>query len=101
MNQFLPRSTLRPEVAAFLCRQHRLPIGDQWLAARGGATRAVVDPGTGQPIAPVAEGGAADMAVAGPVGRKVFESAPWRSTKPAQRQQLELRLADKTVAVSL
>lgn len=97
MNQFLPRSTLRPEVAAFLCRQHRLLVGDPWLAARSGATRAVRGPGTGQTTAPVVEGDAAGIEAAGPVSA----SGPWRSMKPLQRQQLKLRLAVKTVAASL
>ncbi|WP_321886164.1 aldehyde dehydrogenase family protein [Burkholderia cenocepacia] len=98
MSLFLPPSTLRPDVSAFLGRQHRLLIGDEWVAARSGATRTVLDPGTGKPIATVAEGGAADIDAAVAAARKAFESGPWPLMKPAERQLLMLRLADRIEA---
>lgn len=68
-------------------------IGGQWVQAASGATFASLNPATGQEIARIPDGGAADINRAVAAARGAFQG-PWRKVKPAQRQAILLRLAD-------
>ena len=85
---------LGAEAAAFLAGPHRLLIGGAWVEARSGKTFEVTDPATGQMIARVAEGDAADIALAVAAARRAFEEGPWPRMSPAERGKLLWRLAD-------
>lgn len=83
-----------PLAAAFLARDHRLLIGGEWVAPRSVGTIAVYDPATGEQIATVAAGCAADVDRAVAAAREAFERGPWRSTSGAERARLMWRLSD-------
>jgi phenylacetaldehyde dehydrogenase len=78
----------------FVARRHRLLIDGQWVEARSGKTFAVYDPASGQQIAQVAEGGAADIDLAVAAARRAFEDGPWSRLKPTERGKLVWRLGD-------
>src|SRR4051794_31877293 len=71
----------------------RLLIGGAWVPAASGKTFESRNPATGEVLAAVAEGDAADIDRAVAAARKAFEG-PWSRTKPYERQALLLRLAD-------
>jgi aldehyde dehydrogenase (NAD+) len=75
----------------------QLFIGGTWTPAIGGGTFESVNPSTGQVIAQVAEGGAADVDRAVAAARAAFEG-PWSRFTPIQRQNVLLQLADLIVA---
>ncbi|TDR85524.1 aldehyde dehydrogenase family protein [Enterovirga rhinocerotis] len=71
----------------------KLFIDGQWVEARSGKTFQSHNPATGEVLADVAEGDAADIDRAVEAARRAFEG-PWSKWKPAERQLLLLRLAD-------
>src|SRR5262249_47974504 len=68
-------------------------IDGEWLDAASGKTFASINPATGELLAHVAEGDAADIDRAVKAARRAFEG-PWARWKPFERQQLLLRIAD-------
>ncbi len=72
--------------------EQRNLVGGELLHAVDGATRDILNPATGETIARVPEGGAADVqrAVAAASAARI----PWRDTTPGRRQELLLALAD-------
>ncbi len=79
----------------FLDGQPRLLFIDgRSVAARSGKTFDTVNPATGQRLALVAEGGAADIDDAVAAARRALEQGPWARFKPFDRQQVMLKLAD-------
>ena len=84
-------SAFRP---AFLDgKPKKLFIDGQWVEARSGKTFQSHNPATGEVLADVAEGDAADIDRAVEAARRAFEG-PWSKWKPAERQMLLVRLAD-------
>ncbi|MDY7546133.1 aldehyde dehydrogenase family protein [Glaciimonas sp. CA11.2] len=73
--------------------EKRLFIDGRWVAAQSGQTFPTTDPATGELLANIADGGAADIEAAVIAARQAFEGA-WGKTKPIERQRLLLRLAD-------
>jgi aldehyde dehydrogenase (NAD+) len=71
----------------------RLLIDGKWVEAASGKTFDSVNPATGEVLARVAEGDAADIDLAVAAARRAFEG-PWRKVKPYDRQAMLLRLAD-------
>jgi 1-pyrroline dehydrogenase len=71
-------------------------IGGAWCAAIDGSTDEVVDPSTGEPIAVVPSGGAADVDVA--VAAAVTAAETWGKTTPRERSEKLLALADAVEA---
>ncbi|HEU0103433.1 MAG TPA: aldehyde dehydrogenase family protein [Mycobacteriales bacterium] len=71
----------------------RLLIGGRWDDAASGQTYDTVNPSTGQVIAQLAAGDAADIDRAVSAARSAFEG-PWGRFTPVQRQNVLLRLAD-------
>jgi|TARA_B110000503_G_scaffold143702_1_gene247245 phenylacetaldehyde dehydrogenase len=86
-------SVLKPEVKAFLEKEHELWIDGEWTATRCGATAPVYDPASGEEIGRIAMAGAADIDAAVQAAKKAFEGS-WRATSPQERELLMLRLAD-------
>ena len=70
-----------------------LLIGGEMMPARAGETFASINPATGQAIAAVAQGRAADIDAAVAAARAALEG-PWSRFGPAQRQRLLLDIAD-------
>ncbi|QYD67708.1 aldehyde dehydrogenase family protein [Paraburkholderia edwinii] len=67
-------------------------IGNEWTAAAGGDSIAVIDPSDGQPFARLARGNAADIDVAVTAARRAFDGA-WGALSAAERGRLLYRLA--------
>jgi phenylacetaldehyde dehydrogenase len=93
---------LEPQVSAlpafaqkFLSRDKQLFIDGEFVDAVSGKTFPVFNPATGEILAKVAEGDAADIDLAVKAARRAFESGPWRSMAPAERARLIYKLADK------
>jgi aldehyde dehydrogenase (NAD+) len=68
-------------------------VDGRHAAAASGRTFKTWNPSTGEVLAEVAEGDAADIDAAVAAARRAFEG-PWRRFKPFDRQQVMLRLAD-------
>lgn len=86
---------VQPEVTSFLSGvPKRLLIGGQWQEAASGKTFATHNPATGEELALVAEGDAADIDRAVRAARRAFEHGPWPSMTAMERGRLIWRLAD-------
>jgi aldehyde dehydrogenase (NAD+) len=66
-------------------------IGGEWVPSASGQTLPSIDPSTGQEVAEIAAGGAADVDAAVSAARAAF--GPWAGASPIDRQDLQLRLA--------
>ena len=75
-------------------RPKQLFVDGRTVAARSGRTFDTVNPATGQRLAQVAEGGAADIDDAVAAARRALEGGPWGRFKPFDRQHVMLKLAD-------
>jgi len=86
---------LLPEVKAFLnSKPIQMFIGGKWVDAADGGTFQTLDPGTGSPLATVAEGRSADIDQAVVAGQKAFEQTDWARQPVDRRAKLMHRLAD-------
>ena len=72
----------------------RMLIHGEWRDAQNGATFDVFNPATGDVIASVPAGTAADVDAAVASARQAFASPEWRHMLPAVRERILLRLAD-------
>ena len=71
----------------------KLLIGGEWVAALSGRTFPSLNPSTGETVAQLALGEAADVDRAVKSARAAFEG-PWSRFKPYERQKVLLKLAD-------
>jgi phenylacetaldehyde dehydrogenase len=92
MTATLPEALSDP-ARSFAAGPHGLLIGGERADAADGQTFETLDPSTGQPIATVALGGAADVDAAARSARAALEGK-WGSLLPAKRAALIDRLAD-------
>jgi aldehyde dehydrogenase (NAD+) len=67
-------------------------IGGEWVPAASGQTIAVIDPSTGETLAHVPRGAAADVDAAVRAATDAFPA--WRDTSPSHRAALLMRWAD-------
>ena len=79
---------------AFIQRQHKFLVGDQWLAAADGQTLDVYNPSNGEKIASVPSGSKADIDKAVAAARQAFDDSDWSRIKPVDRQKLLWNFAD-------
>jgi aldehyde dehydrogenase (NAD+) len=75
-------------------RQTKLFINNEWVEPANGGSFEAFNPATGEVIASVAEGTAADIDRAAKAARKALETGPWAKTDAADRGLLLLKLAD-------
>ncbi len=68
-------------------------IGGEWVDAAGGGTFETRDPATGEVLATVPRGQAADVDRAVAAARRAFEGGPWPATTPAERGRILMRIA--------
>src|SRR3984957_15142572 len=85
--------TKRPAPAPAV-RQTRLFINNQWVDPAEGGHFDTYNPATGEVIAQVAAGTAADVDKAAKAARKALESGPWATMDAADRGVLLFKLAD-------
>lgn len=79
---------------SFLSNPHKeLFIDGKWCAAVAGEKLDTFNPATGQLLATLARGRAADVDIAVAAARRAFEG-PWSRFSPAQRQQVLVRFAE-------
>jgi phenylacetaldehyde dehydrogenase len=84
-----------PGAKRFLAsRRKQLFIGNEWVDAASGKTLDTVNPATGEVLAQIAAGAAADVERAVASARAAFESPAWRDMTGAQRARLLWRMAD-------
>ncbi|MDT3424949.1 betaine-aldehyde dehydrogenase [Paenibacillus forsythiae] len=69
-------------------------IDGQWLGARSGSKRQILNPANGEIIAIAAEGGREDARLAILSARRAFDSAVWSEVSPAERAKLLYLVAD-------
>jgi aldehyde dehydrogenase (NAD+) len=75
-------------------RQTRLLIDNRWVDPADGGSFETLNPATGETIANVAAGTAADVDKAVKAARRALESGPWPTMDAADRGKLLLDLAD-------
>ena len=75
-------------------RQTKMLINGQWVSATSGRTFETINPATGDVIAHVAEGEAADVDKAVKAARRAFDKGPWKKMNARERGKLMNRLAD-------
>jgi aldehyde dehydrogenase (NAD+) len=85
------RSGRQPPVQV---RQTKMLIDGKWVDSASGRTFETINPATGEVIARVAEGDAADIDKAVRAARRAFDKGPWRKTDARERGRLLNRLAD-------
>jgi aldehyde dehydrogenase (NAD+) len=81
-------------VAAPKIKQTKLFINNEWVDSADRKTFETINPATGETIASVAEGGAADVDKAVKAARTALESGPWSKLDAADRGNVLFRLAD-------
>ena len=69
-------------------------IDGKWVDAASGKTFETINPATGDTLAQVAEGDAADVDKAVAAARKAFDGGPWAKMTATQRGNLMYKLAD-------
>ncbi len=69
-------------------------VNGGWTLAERGATRELISPANGMPIAVVAEAGAADADAAIAAARAAFDGGPWGAMSAAERAALLFKVAD-------
>lgn len=86
--------SLSPRVREFLAAAKQLYIGGEFVDAASGRTFVTYDPATGERLADVAHGEAADIDRAVRAARRAFDDGPWASMKPNERERLIWRVGD-------
>ena len=81
-------------VAALPSFRTKAFIDGQFRDAASGATFVTENPATGQAIATIASGGAADIDAAVRAARRAFDDGRWSRRAPAERKGVLLRFAD-------
>jgi betaine-aldehyde dehydrogenase/aminobutyraldehyde dehydrogenase len=76
--------------------EYRMFVAGEAVAAAGGETEAVLNPATGEEIAEVPNGSAADVEVAVAAAERAFDG--WAALTPGERALPLLRLADRLEA---
>ncbi len=68
-----------------------LVLGGERTAAADGATSDVIEPGTGEPMAQVADAGPEDAKRAVDIATRAFDEGPWRKMNATERGRVLLR----------
>ena len=90
----MAQQTLLNRPAKPVIRQTRHLINNQWVDAVEGGHFETLNPATGEVIAKVAAGTAADVDKAVKAARRALESGPWSTLDAADRGRLLFQLAD-------
>jgi phenylacetaldehyde dehydrogenase len=85
--------TMDRSVSDFTATPRQLFIGGQWVSAASGKTFETPDPSTGETLAQIAEGDAADIDLAVRAARQAFDG-PWSRMTPSERGRLIWRIGD-------
>ncbi|TSE02179.1 aldehyde dehydrogenase family protein [Skermania sp. ID1734] len=85
---------IREDVQAFLRGTKKLLIDGNWVDAASGRTFPTYDPATGERLVEVAHGEATDIDKAVRAARRAFDTGPWPSMKPNERERMLWRVGD-------
>ncbi|MFP4071856.1 MAG: betaine-aldehyde dehydrogenase [Desulfovibrionales bacterium] len=72
----------------------KMYINGEWVPARSGKEREILNPFDGSVIATVPDGGREDAAAAIQAARQAFDQGDWPQTPPSERGRLLFQLAD-------
>jgi phenylacetaldehyde dehydrogenase len=86
--------TVDRSVTDFIASPRQLFIGGQWREAASGKTFETPDPATGQTLARIAEGDAADVDLAVRAARTAFEDGPWGRMTASDRGRVIWKIGD-------
>ena len=86
--------TVDRSVTDFIASPRQLFIGGQWRDAASGKTFETPDPATGETLARVAEGDAADIDLAVRAARTAFDEGPWGRLTASDRGRVIWRIGD-------
>ena len=88
--------SVHSDAAQFIAKRGKLLINGKWQDAQSGKTFPTFDPATGEVLAQVAEGDAADIDLAVKAARKAFDDpkSEWRNMTPSERGRVMWKLAD-------
>jgi phenylacetaldehyde dehydrogenase len=86
--------TLNKRVQDFVITRRQLFINGQLVDAKSGKTFDTVNPATGETLATIAEGDAADIDLAVRAARRAFDDGPWGRMTPSERGRIIWRIGD-------
>jgi phenylacetaldehyde dehydrogenase len=86
--------TLNKRVQDFIDTRRQLFIDGALVDARSGKTFDTVNPATGETLATIAEGDAADIDLAVRAARRAFDDGPWGRMTPSERGRIIWRIGD-------
>jgi phenylacetaldehyde dehydrogenase len=86
--------TVDRSVTEFIASPRQLFIGGQWRDAASGKTFETPDPASGETLARVAEGDAADIDLAVRAARAAFDDGPWGRMTTSERGRVIWRIGD-------
>ena len=86
--------TLNKRVQDFIITRRQLFIDGQLVDAKSGKTFDTVNPATGETLATIVEGGAADIDLAVRAARRAFDDGPWGRMTPSERGRIIWRIGD-------
>ena len=87
-------ATVDQSVEQFTTTPRQLFINGQWTDAASGKTFETPNPATGETLARVAEGDAADIDRAVRAARAAFDDGPWGRLTPSERGRIIWRIGD-------
>ncbi|WCL49465.1 aldehyde dehydrogenase family protein [Leptospira sp. GIMC2001] len=73
--------------------EKKMLINGEWVAAKSGKTREIIDPASGEILAIVPESDSEDAKLAIAAARKAFDQGTWRSTPAQARGKLLFKVA--------
>jgi phenylacetaldehyde dehydrogenase len=86
--------TLDKHIHDFIGTRRQLFIDGQLVDAKSGKTFATINPATGEKLADVSEGDAADIDLAVSAARRAFDDGPWSRMTPSDRGRIIWRIGD-------
>jgi phenylacetaldehyde dehydrogenase len=86
--------TLDKHVHDFIATPRQLFIDGQLVDSKSGKTFETINPATGESLATVSEGDAADIDLAVRAARRAFDSGPWGHMTPSERGRIIWRIGD-------
>jgi len=86
--------TLDKHIHDFIGTRRQLFIDGQLVDAKSGKTFAAINPATGEKLADVSEGDAADIDLAVSAARRAFDDGPWSRMTPSDRGRIIWRIGD-------
>ncbi len=85
-------ATISQATRDFVAAPRMMLIDGEWVQAVSGRTLPVFDPSSGDQLASVPAGSAADVDRAVAAARGAFEGADWRKFRPVDRERIALAL---------